>query len=114
MLRYVFDSNNDSSLQSVTGDLDQDLCKQMAIIALIALPGYYFAVALTDYFGRRAVQLQVVHGDLWPLDVISTEHVSACTAYMQARPYVCDMGNYLHIHTTCTCIHATRNPWAPF
>jgi len=58
VLRYVFDSNNDSSLQSVTGDLDQDLCKQMAIIALIALPGYYFAVALTDYFGRRAVQLQ--------------------------------------------------------
>jgi len=58
VLRHVFNSNGDVNLETVTGNVNHDLCKQMALIALIALPGYYVAVGLTDYLGRRNVQLQ--------------------------------------------------------
>ena len=44
-----------------SGGLADNLCVQMALIALIGLPGYYLSVCLMDRLGRRFIQLQVAH-----------------------------------------------------
>ena len=60
-----------------SGGLADNLCIQMALIALIGLPGYYLSVCLMDRLGRRFIQLQVAHalGAAWTLP----RH-SVCTA----------------------------------
>lgn len=60
VLRAVFgvekaDTNKPTPL---TGDLKNNLCLQMTVVAAIALPGYYLAVYLMDSMGRRMMQLQ--------------------------------------------------------
>ena len=44
-----------------SGGLADNLCVQMALIALIGLPGYYLSVCAMDRLGRRFIQLQVAH-----------------------------------------------------
>uniref|UniRef100_A0A7S0NGA3 Major facilitator superfamily (MFS) profile domain-containing protein n=1 Tax=Phaeocystis antarctica TaxID=33657 RepID=A0A7S0NGA3_9EUKA len=41
-----------------SGGLADNLCVQMALIALIGLPGYYLSVCAMDRLGRRFIQLQ--------------------------------------------------------
>eukprot|EP00658_Telonema_sp_P-2_P011976 TRINITY_DN14576_c0_g1_i4.p1 TRINITY_DN14576_c0_g1~~TRINITY_DN14576_c0_g1_i4.p1 ORF type:complete len:246 (-),score=71.68 TRINITY_DN14576_c0_g1_i4:66-803(-) len=45
-------------VKGVTGELKDNLCWQMLIVALIGLPGYYVALFLMDKIGRRNMQLQ--------------------------------------------------------
>ena len=57
-----------------SGGLADNLCVQMALIALIGLPGYYLSVCAMDRLGRRFIQLQVVHALMhihmhWPSQV---------------------------------------------
>eukprot|EP00658_Telonema_sp_P-2_P011973 TRINITY_DN14576_c0_g1_i12.p1 TRINITY_DN14576_c0_g1~~TRINITY_DN14576_c0_g1_i12.p1 ORF type:complete len:408 (-),score=62.44 TRINITY_DN14576_c0_g1_i12:582-1805(-) len=42
----------------LTGGIDDNMCWQLLIVALIALPGYYVAMYFMDSIGRRNMQLQ--------------------------------------------------------
>mmetsp|Transcript_29426 Transcript_29426/g.62644 ORF Transcript_29426/g.62644 Transcript_29426/m.62644 type:complete len:497 (-) Transcript_29426:13-1503(-) len=56
VLHYVF---HEGSLTPTIGDtLRDNLCWQLAVLALIGLPGYYMSVWLMDRVGRKAIQLQ--------------------------------------------------------
>jgi len=43
---------------TIGGDISDNLCAQLAILALIGLPGYYISVWLMDILGRKTIQLQ--------------------------------------------------------
>lgn len=59
VLSDVFPGKNQNpKITSVKGDINNNLCLQMALVALIALPGYYVAVCFMDRIGRRNIQLQ--------------------------------------------------------
>jgi len=57
VLKAVF--HQGSGLTPVLGkDLKDNLCLQLALLALLGLPGYYVAVCFMDKFGRKIIQLQ--------------------------------------------------------
>ena len=62
VLEQVFDAHkaNASAVEEppFRGGLSENLCAQMALVALIGLPGYYMSVCLMDKLGRRFIQLQ--------------------------------------------------------
>lgn len=80
VLEQVFDAHkaNASAVEEppFRGGLSENLCAQMALVALIGLPGYYMSVCLMDKLGRRFIQLQgfffmaVVFGVLGALCVV--------------------------------------------
>ena len=49
-----------SIIPPLHGDLQHNLCIQMAIVGALGLPGYYISVWLMDKLGRRIIQLQVI------------------------------------------------------
>ena len=59
VLQQVFNSHANKSLPTpVEGPVQENPALQYLLIALIALPGYFVAVALMDRMGRRNMQLQ--------------------------------------------------------
>jgi len=42
----------------ITGDLQHNVCAQIAVVAAIGLPGYYIAAFFMDKLGRKNIQLQ--------------------------------------------------------
>jgi PHS family inorganic phosphate transporter-like MFS transporter len=56
VLQAVFPHNG--STPTIGDDLKDNLCWQLAILALIGLPGYYISVCFMDSVGRRNIQLQ--------------------------------------------------------
>lgn len=57
VLKAVFHEGS-ASTPLLGPDLDDNLCLQMTILALIGLPGYYVSVLFMDELGRKAIQLQ--------------------------------------------------------
>lgn len=58
ILRQIFRVEEGSTIEVAGKDLQHNLCYQLAILALIGLPGYYVSVCLMDYLGRRVIQIQ--------------------------------------------------------
>jgi len=59
VLEEVFQVNSTATATApLQGDLQHNLCIQMAIVGLLGLPGYYISVWLMDRLGRRTIQLQ--------------------------------------------------------
>lgn len=56
VLRELFHSGKSAMVNGST--LKENLCWQLAILALIGLPGYYVSVCFMDKIGRKTVQLQ--------------------------------------------------------
>ena len=50
---------NTTDIESIDGDdLSHSLCLQLIVVALMALPGYYVALALMDRMGRKIMQVR--------------------------------------------------------
>jgi len=56
VLKTVFHAKGQTP--TIGSTLEDNLCWQLAILALIGLPGYYISVCLMDIQGRRNIQLQ--------------------------------------------------------
>jgi PHS family inorganic phosphate transporter-like MFS transporter len=61
VLKSVFHSSK-SGTPVIGSTLEDNLCWQLAILALIGLPGYYIATCFMDKYGRKNIQL---HGFVW-------------------------------------------------
>ena len=60
VLKQVFDTNDDAddgAPVAISGSLQENVCAQMAVVAAIALPGYYVSAYFMDKLGRRNIQL---------------------------------------------------------
>lgn len=58
ILRDVFHVPEHSHAPVIGDDLQHNLCWQLAILALLGLPGYYVSVCFMDRAGRKNIQIQ--------------------------------------------------------
>lgn len=58
ILQDVFHVDTKTSTPVIGNDLQHNLCWQLAILALLGLPGYYVSVCFMDRLGRKTIQIQ--------------------------------------------------------
>lgn len=58
ILQDVFHVDTGSSTPVIGSKLQNNLCWQLAILALLGLPGYYVSVCFMDRLGRKNIQIQ--------------------------------------------------------